>query len=143
MTEPPDIIRHVAVEQGLRGKIQTGLQISPFHELLENEPPLEPPQLGGTRQGTAVGICLIELPGFLGKVRRAVMLDKVIAVIGLNAQQVNHRRGVGVGCLGQTPLQIGTIGTVDKDDWHRTYAVEGNFVQEPYGPQLGKSYSTA
>ena len=27
--------------------------------------------------------------------------------------------------------------------WHRTYAVEGNFVQEPYGPQLGKSYSTA
>jgi hypothetical protein len=26
---------------------------------------------------------------------------------------------------------------------HRTYAVEGNFEQEPYGPQLGKSYSTA
>src|ERR671919_57649 len=29
------------------------------------------------------------------------------------------------------------------DNTHRTYAVEGNFVQEPYGPQLGKSYSTA
>jgi hypothetical protein len=28
-------------------------------------------------------------------------------------------------------------------DCHRTYAVEGNFEQEPYGPQLGKSYSTA
>src|SRR5918996_2004986 len=29
------------------------------------------------------------------------------------------------------------------DNTHRSYAVEYDFVQEPYGPQLGKSYSTA
>jgi Tfp pilus assembly protein PilF len=38
--------------------------------------------------------------------------------------------------IDQLPLDPSLIGV-------RTYAVEGNFEQEPYGSQLGKSYSTA